>query len=201
LTTLLFMKNKLFLYSSISIKADSKFNEKPKIEFKSRRSFKGAPLFAIDNYGNKYKDGLLLSGNDVLMVIEDDATIHVNETLFASLLAKELQFKTDIHLLGYCTSRMYGPVCTHSYAVTRNGAKKLIQYFDMCGEDIDVQISQLASERIISKSAVAMGSWRPYTNCFKCGVGEGLFRQTQNFGHRVHHTTKSPNTNSSNITI
>ena len=68
----------------------------------------------------------------------------------------------------------------------------------MCGEDIDIQISQLASENIITRSTIEMKSWRPHTNCFKCGIGEGLFRQTRDFGHRVHQSSKNTNRNSGN---
>ena len=64
------------------------------------------------------------------MVLEDDADVAIHYKDLNQTLAEELgSIGVDLLFLGWCEGRLARPVplCTHAYAVTRKGARKLIQ--------------------------------------------------------------------------
>ena len=70
----------------------------------------------------------IATDSDVLVVFEDDAVIAVKDIVRA--LENELSPQTmtsDLNFLGWCYGRRGMPMCTHAYAVTRKGVRKVIE--------------------------------------------------------------------------
>lgn len=68
--------------------------------------------------------------SDILVVLEDDVDVAIQYNDLNSTLAEELgSIGVDLLFLGWCEGRLARPVplCAHAYAVTRRGARKLIQ--------------------------------------------------------------------------
>jgi hypothetical protein len=84
--------------------------------------------------------------DDVLVIFEDDANIAVTNVTQA--LHSELSvMKVDLLFLGWCYGRRYIPACLHAYAITRAGARKLVDNWDICSNDaIDGQLRDLSKE-------------------------------------------------------
>jgi hypothetical protein len=88
---------------------------------------------------------------DILVIFEDDAEIAVED--ISHVLAAELSdMRSDLLYLGWCEGRLAKPVplCTHAYAVTRVGAKKLINLLEPCGAALDEQFVMMAKNNWIS---------------------------------------------------
>lgn len=90
--------------------------------------------------------------NDVLVLFEDDA--HVTfEGAEIEALHTVMKMTEDMIYLGYCYKdeqlhpkvSKQAPYCNHAYAMTVQGAKKLIDLFDSCGPLSDVQLSEFAN--------------------------------------------------------
>lgn len=78
-------------------------------------------------------NGAVVSDDDLLVIFEDDAVIAVKD-IRKSLYEELSSISTDILFLGWCYGRRQNmmPMCGHAYVLTRSGAKKLLQYFDIC---------------------------------------------------------------------
>lgn len=97
--------------------------------------------YLIDEQGKWYKNGLPFNWKDRLIVFEDDV-IHAIKELNSTLIEELVDMNDhDFVYLGWCEGRAARPVplCSHAYAVTREGAKKLVQYFEPCGRAVDEQ--------------------------------------------------------------
>jgi hypothetical protein len=88
--------------------------------------------------------------DDVIVIFEDDAVIAVKDVKMA--LEKELgHMENDLVFLGWCYGRRYMPMCTHAYAVTRRGLRKMAIKWDTCSTfSIDGQWRGLAQNNIFS---------------------------------------------------
>lgn len=86
------------------------------------------------------------SEQDIVVVFEDDAVIAVKDVK-SSLLYELSQMSTDMLFLGWCYGRRHGlmPMCGHAYALTRLGAKKMLDNYDIChGQAMDAQWHHIA---------------------------------------------------------
>jgi len=94
--------------------------------------------------------------DDLIMVVfEDDAVIAVKNVTH-SLEVEIGSMDTDLLFLGWCYGRRHMPMCTHSYALSRNGAKKIVDNWDLCNPSaIDGQWKHLAkAEKFTWKKAL-----------------------------------------------
>jgi hypothetical protein len=65
-----------------------------------------------------------------MVILEDDVDVAIVHKDLNTTLAEELgNMGADLLFLGWCEGRLARPVplCAHAYAVTRKGARKLIQ--------------------------------------------------------------------------
>lgn len=111
--------------------------------------------------GLLYKNGMQFQENDIIMIVEDDADIAIVD--INKILLDEFQdMNTDILFLGWCEGRNARPVplCTHAYALTRSGARKLIYYYEPCGKAIDEQFVIMAKNNWISYRKVHSSSYK-----------------------------------------
>lgn len=108
-------------------------------------------IYVAHQNGTLYKAGLPFLDEDILVVFEDDADSTIKE-LNITLLEEFNQMTTDVLYLGWCEGRRARPVplCLHSYAMTRKGARKLIQNFEPCGAAIDEQFVIMAKNNFFT---------------------------------------------------
>jgi hypothetical protein len=98
--------------------------------------------------GEKYKNEV--QDNDILIILEDDAVIAVKNV--EQVLHNELNAMSTDHLfLGWCYGGRGMPMCTHAYALTRAGAKKIVKLFDICyPQAIDAQLKVLYDKGVFT---------------------------------------------------
>lgn len=130
-----------------------------------RKEFKGmyhstswssrAGSFSAAENGSLYKNGLPFLDDDILVIFEDDADI-ASPDINATLKAELPKMNTDVLYLGHCEERSgsSGSLCSHTYAVTRAGCRKLRQHMRPCGLAIDEQFAMMAKEKHITHRAV-----------------------------------------------
>ena len=95
------------------------------------------------------KDALSMN-ESLIVVFEDDAVIAV-ENVTSSLINEFSNMNADLVFLGWCYGRRHMPMCTHAYVLSRGGAKKMIDHWDVCSSmAIDRQWRQLSNEGLIS---------------------------------------------------
>jgi len=100
--------------------------------------------------GKKGNDKNIAKDYDIMVVFEDDAVIAV-KNVEHSLNMELGNMNTDLLFLGWCYGRKYIPMCTHAYAITRSGAKKMLAEWDICSkESIDGQWKNMANEGLFS---------------------------------------------------
>ena len=88
--------------------------------------------------------------DSILIVFEDDAVIAV-QNITASLEAELRNMDTDLIFLGWCYGRRHMPMCTHAYALKRDGAKRMVENWDVCNEAaIDGQWRLLANDKVFT---------------------------------------------------
>lgn len=105
--------------------------------------------------GVLYKNNAIYRHDDIMIILEDDAMSIVEST--AELMAAELKkMYADIIFFGWCEGRMTRPypLCLHSYAISREGAKKLVDYYEPCGPALDLQLVELMKNGLISYQTV-----------------------------------------------
>lgn len=102
-------------------------------------------LYMIYPNGTMVKDGLPYTDDDILVIFEDDAISAISE-LNSTLKEEFSDMKVDMLFLGWCEGRAARPVplCTHAYAITRRGARKLVKYYEPCGRAVDEQFVIIA---------------------------------------------------------
>lgn len=97
-------------------------------------------LYVAHKNGSLYKNGVPYLEDDIMVIFEDDADFGIPAVDMNSTLLEELSaMSSDLLYLGWCEGRMARPVplCTHAYAVTRRGARKLVRHFEPCGLALD----------------------------------------------------------------
>jgi len=124
---------------------------------------------AFEN-GTLYKNGILFTEDDILLVLEDSIDLsHVqNNTVILQELQSELiAMTTDLLRIGWCASEHNKPQshhgnnsssssnsvhrwCSFAYAITRAGARKLSQQYDLCGKPLDVQIQSFVQAGLLT---------------------------------------------------
>ncbi len=100
----------------------------------------GDGIYISYRNGTLSKHGTLFREEDVLMIFEDDAMSVIDNT--REVIEEEMMdMKVDIAYMGWCEGRTARPVplCSHAYAITRRGARKLVHYFEPCGRAVDEQ--------------------------------------------------------------
>lgn len=141
----------LFDFVYIDSEVLEKSKQEPNGYFKSKDEFE----LKSDTYynfeyrnGKYYRNGNLLSDEDILIVFEDDA--YVSKRNITELLYHEFSnMNVDLLKLGW-TQSINTPLCTHAYAVTRHGAKQFVRYFDPCGPSADWFMIKLMKHRWIT---------------------------------------------------
>jgi len=108
-------------------------------------------------YRNRRPCGL--RNNDTLLVFEYDAFLGMHNA--GALAIESIQKMTsDFHFLGFCYQRPHlhprvsgkAPYCLHAYAVTLEGARKLLDLVDSCSIFADAQVAILADSKNITWS-------------------------------------------------
>jgi GR25 family glycosyltransferase involved in LPS biosynthesis len=88
--------------------------------------------------------------DDIIVIFEDDAVIAVKNVTY-SLYNEISKMDVDLIFLGWCYGRRHMPMCTHAYALTRKGAKSMINNWDLCNkESIDGQWKLLAKDNVFT---------------------------------------------------
>jgi hypothetical protein len=124
----------------------------------------------------------------VLVVFEDDA-ICVMENC-QNVTMKWLQsMSTDLAYLGWCSmdkAARIPPVCTHAYAVSVHGARKLLHEIKPCRQAIDLQLHELGKQGAITWSFPDVGGIRDLRDDIALSLGVrfpahvgGLFLQLE----------------------
>jgi len=144
--------------------------------------------------GRRGVDREIAKDDDVIIVFEDDAVVAVKD--ITKVLAEELShMTTDLHFLGWC----YGggrrmPMCTHAYAVSRKGARIMLDEWDTCStSSIDGQWKAMAQHSLFSWSKVSLDKWTKQGQIkpgFEDSPGyftRGIFVQKSGFVSFNHH--------------
>ena len=82
--------------------------------------------------GRRGIDRATAKDSDLMVVFEDDAVAAVKDVKKALQAEFSDMANIDLLFLGWCYGRRNMPMCTHAYAVTRNGAKKMLSEWDSC---------------------------------------------------------------------
>lgn len=117
-------------------------------------------VYAAYPNGTLFKDTLPFRDRDILVVFEDDADCTIRRANY-TLQQEFKQMNTDLLFLGWCDGRLARPVplCAHAYAVTRSGARKLVQNWEPCGKAVDEQFVIMAKNNFITWRKVSPASY------------------------------------------
>lgn len=144
--------------------------------------------------GRRGVDRSVARDDDVMIVFEDDAVVAVRD-IKAVLLQELSGMATDLHFLGWC----YGggrkmPMCTHAYAVSRRGARKMLEEWDSCStSSIDGQWKIMAQQGLFTWSKAnleqlkAQGQIKPGFEDSPGFFTRGVFVQKNGFVSFNHH--------------
>jgi hypothetical protein len=125
-----------FVHFDLDLIADFESGNNPNVSRMSTDK-----VYLIDSQGNYFKYGLPFNMMDRIVIFEDDV-VHTIKELNSTLLEELTDMNNvDVLYLGWCDGRAARPVplCLHAYALTRQGAKKLIHYYEPCGRAVDEQ--------------------------------------------------------------
>lgn len=150
------------------------------------------PLYSKDGLYMAYPNGTLYKNNqpfldqDIITIFEDDAEgaiVNMNTTIIEEFAA----MKEDLLFLGWCEGRAAKPVplCAHAYALTRRGARKLVQYLEPCGRALDEQFVILAKNNLITWRRAYGHSYKDLNEKYQNKYGEktfGMFHQNKALG-------------------
>ena len=118
-------------------------------------------IYMASENGTLYKNNLLFYEEDILVIFEDDADIasgEVNATLRTILHTELSNMSTDLLYLGQCEEKSAHRLCSHAYAVTRAGCRKLIKNLRPCGLALDEQFVLMAKQRWLTHRTVGGGT-------------------------------------------
>lgn len=140
-------------------------------------------LYVAYPNGTLVKNNQLFLDEDIIAIFEDDAESAINDTN-TTLVEEFSDMKVDLLFLGWCEGRAAKPVplCTHAYALTRRGARKLVQYLEPCGRALDEQFVILAKNNLISWRRAYGHSYKAQNEKYKNLYGEktyGIFHQNK----------------------
>lgn len=143
-------------------------------------------VYAVHPNGTLFKNGQLFLDDDILAIFEDDAEGAINQ-LNVTILEEFSAMSTDLLFLGWCEGRAARPVplCTHAYAVTRRGARKLTKFIEPCGLALDEQFVILAKNNFISWRRAFGHSYKDLNDKYRGRGGEktyGIFHQNKQLG-------------------
>jgi hypothetical protein len=169
----------------------------PKVGALNHTIYSQTGPYAAYSNGSLYKDGVPFREDDIITIFEDDAESAIND-LNTTILEEFQQMNTDILFLGWCEGRSARPVplCTHAYALTRRGARKIVRYLEPCGMALDEQFVIMARNNFITwrRAATHSYSHASLNDKYKSLGGEktyGIFHQNNQLGsingHRRRH--------------
>jgi hypothetical protein len=150
------------LWAHLQIWMDFVFFDRDVILALGRKEVKGmyhstsyssrAGAFSAAENGTLYKNGLPFYDEDILVVFEDDLDIAPGVDVNATLKAEFTAMNTDVLYLGHCEEKAGKLVgkCSHAYAVTRAGCRKLVKGVRTCGTSLDDQLASLANRKVIT---------------------------------------------------
>jgi hypothetical protein len=148
-------------------------------------------IYHIDINGTKYKNGIRIYDEDIIIIFEDDAISAIDD-LNNTIIEELHDMKNiDILYLGWCEGRTARPVplCMHAYAITRNAARKLVKYLEPCGRAIDEQLVILVKNNWISYRRAHPYSYKKMRSDYN-PYGDktnGIFRQCKNQCGSINH--------------
>lgn len=115
----------------------------------------------------KFKHGAMYRDTDIINVFEDDADIatahEVGEALYDEYRHFFFSEGIDLLYLGWCEGRLAWPVplCLHSYAFTRKGARKAVTNFEICGLAVDEQLVRMCKNDVLKFERARPFSFTP----------------------------------------
>jgi hypothetical protein len=129
-----------------------------------------------------YKDGIPFRDDDILVMFEDDAEIAIKDV--KNTLIEEFNDMDGIDLLylGWCEGRTARPIplCTHAYALTRRGARKLIDHYEPCGPAYDwLLVNLIRNKWLVHRPAHSFSYQANYKEGFSNGATRGIFQQSK----------------------
>jgi hypothetical protein len=127
-----------------------------------------------------YKNGIPFQDDDIMVILEDDIDIAIKDV--QGTLMEELTDMNgiDILYLGWCEGRLARPIplCSHAYAITRRGARKLIKYFEPCGLAYDWQLVLMIRNKWLTYRTAHRYSYEGnYKEGYSNSFTRGIFQQ------------------------
>jgi hypothetical protein len=113
------------------------------------------------------KNGVPFRDLDTIVILEDDADIatahSVPDVLHEEISHHMLKNNGDLLYLGWCDGRLAWPVplCLHAYALSRRGARKAVDNFQMCGLAVDEQLVRMCKNGMLKWARARDISYRP----------------------------------------
>ena len=143
-------------------------------------------VYTIYTNGSLYKNDLPYLDDDIIAIFEDDAESAI-QNLNVTIIEEFSSMNTDLLFTGWCEGRTARPVplCTHAYAITRRGARKLVKFLEPCGLALDEQFVILAKNNFISWRRAYGHSYKELNEKYKGLYGEktyGMFHQNRALG-------------------
>jgi len=149
--------------------------------------------YVLHRNGSLFKDNIPFLDTDLLVIFEDDAESAI-ENLNVTIIQELSTMTTDILYLGWCEGRLARPVplCTHAYALTRRGARKLLKFIEPCGLALDEQLVVIIKNNYLTFRRVSADSYSKLNKKYRNLYGErtyGMFHQNKvklgsTMGHR-----------------
>jgi hypothetical protein len=122
-----------------------------------------------------YKNGIPFKDDDIMVMLEDDVVVAIKDV--QGTLKEEFQDMqgTDLLYLGWCEGRLARPIplCSHAYAVTRRGARKIVKHFEPCGLAYDWQFVTMIRNKWLTYRQAHKFS---YENNYKPNFGNAFTR-------------------------
>ncbi len=146
-------------------------------------------ISSADGVFKAYRDGRLFKNqspfkeDDVIVIFEDDAYSVIDDT--AVTVTEELSMMgEDMIYLGWCEGRKArpAPLCAHAYAVKRQGARKLVRYFEPCGAAVDEQMAIFIKNNWVTYRRAHPWSFKTLSKSYNPAndTNYGIFRQCKN---------------------
>ena len=146
--------------------------------------------FELQGRHKNGRDRAVASDRDVLIVFEDDAVIAV-KNVNASLELEISSMSADLKFLGWCYGRRGMPMCTHAYALTRAGVRKMLAHWDSCSQSsIDGQWKSISGDGHLTWEKASAESYRDLREGFSDNPNyftRGIFIQRNGFVSFNHH--------------
>ena len=120
-----------------------------------------------------------------MVMLEDDVVVAIKD--IQGTMQEELRDMagTDLLYLGWCEGRLARPIplCSHAYAVTRRGARKIVKHFEPCGLAYDWQfVTMIRNKWITYRPAHKFSYEHNYKPEFGNGFTRGIIQQMTDAG-------------------